>query len=98
MGINFNSTRCCYCERRFDDRLRKTKEHIIPQSKGGNNSKHNIVYACHECNELRGNMDYKDFKEYIVNVLEKNRTIKIKSYSFIRSDLTKILDNINQSC
>ena len=94
MSINFNSTRCCYCERRFDEKLIRTKEHIIPKSKGGKNNLRNLIYACIECNSLRGNMDFNVFKEYLNNILDNNRAIKIKSYSFNRIDLIKILHNI----
>jgi hypothetical protein len=97
MSINFNSTRCCYCERKFNDKLIRTKEHIVPKSKGGKNNLYNLVYACIECNSLRSNKEYSDFKEYIKNILENNRSIKVKNYSFNRMDLTKILNNINQS-
>lgn len=95
MSINFNSTRCCYCERRFDDKLIKTKEHIVPKSKGGKNNLYNLIYACYECNNLRSNMDFIEFKNYVKSILENNKSIKLKSYSFNRIDLNKIYNNIN---
>jgi 5-methylcytosine-specific restriction endonuclease McrA len=95
MGIDFNSTRCCYCERKFDEKLLKTKEHVIPKSKGGDNSKYNLVWACVECNCFRGNKDFVEFKELITNILNNNRSIKIKNYTFNRIDLTKMLKNIS---
>lgn len=94
MSLNFNSTRCFYCERKFDNKIKKTKEHIIPKSKGGNNNLNNLVYACIECNELRGNMEFYEFKDYLQNIINKNKSIKIKNYSLNRLDISKIINNI----
>lgn len=95
MSINFNSTRCCYCERKFDKNNIRTIEHIVPKSKGGKNNLNNLIYACYECNNLRSNMDFIEFKNYIKSILENNKSIKLKSYSFNRIDLNKIYNNIN---
>lgn len=94
MSINFNSTRCCYCERIFDDKLIRTKEHIVPKSKGGKNNLNNLIFACYECNNLRNNMNFIEFKNYIKLILENNKSIKLKSYSYNRIDLNKIYNNI----
>ncbi|MFZ4103760.1 MAG: HNH endonuclease [Sediminibacterium sp.] len=94
MSINFNSTRCCYCERLFNEKLKRTKEHIIPKSKGGKNNLHNLIYACFECNSFRGNKDYAELSEFINNILNNNKSIKIKPYSYNRIDLIKILENL----
>lgn len=36
-------------------------EHIHPKSKGGSNRVGNLVLACRECNQKKGNQDVKDF-------------------------------------
>jgi hypothetical protein len=95
MSINFNSTRCCYCERKFDEKNYKTKEHIVPLSKGGNNYYENLVWVCNECNNFRGDKDFSFFYNQIKNILEKNRTIKIKIYSYNRQDLQNMLKNLS---
>ena len=41
--------RCIYCGKQFS-MFKMTKDHIIPISKGGDNSKENIVPACKSCN------------------------------------------------
>ena len=52
--------RCCYCERtmHLDENLpiatRASIEHVVPRSKGGNNSWNNLVAACNQCNTKRG--------------------------------------------
>jgi 5-methylcytosine-specific restriction endonuclease McrA len=95
MSINFKSTRCNYCERKFNDINYKTKEHIVPLSKGGNNYFENLVWICNECNNFRSNKDFSQFYNEIKNILENNRTIKVKVYSYNRSDLQNIIKNIS---
>ena len=41
--------RCIYCGKQFS-MFKMTKDHIIPISKGGDNSRENIVPACKSCN------------------------------------------------
>jgi hypothetical protein len=38
------------------DGLRKTRDHYIPLSRGGTNTRENIRQACYKCNNLKGNM------------------------------------------
>ena len=45
---------CVYCGVEFDCENLPTKDHIIPISKGGNNTKENIVPACQSCNSKKG--------------------------------------------
>jgi 5-methylcytosine-specific restriction endonuclease McrA len=94
MSINFNSTRCNYCERIFTESNYKTKEHIIPLSKGGNYQLENLVWVCNECNNFRGNKDLPYFYNQIEELLKNNRTIKIKIYTYNRNDLQNMLKNL----
>lgn len=53
-----------------------TFEHVKPVSKGGSYSDiNNIVLACKDCNNMRGNMDYDEFQrkfgEMMNNLTEK---------------------------
>ena len=38
-----------------------TVDHKIPKCKGGTNARENLVLACNECNNLKGNRSYEDF-------------------------------------
>jgi hypothetical protein len=47
--------RCGYCNVSEDEAgAELTYDHFRPQSKGGADDKENIVYACHACNEFKG--------------------------------------------
>lgn len=53
---------CSYCKREMHNRrldfdgLLKTRDHYIPQSRGGSNDKSNIRFACRCCNGIKGDM------------------------------------------
>lgn len=38
-----------------------TVDHKIPKSKGGTNDRENLVLACNECNNAKGDRSYEDF-------------------------------------
>ena len=47
--------RCAYCGKEFTLFDRPEKDHAIPISKGGNNTKENIVPSCRSCNAKKSN-------------------------------------------
>lgn len=58
---------CAYCLRPSDWVYRRhnplpnspTLDHVVAKSKGGGNHHHNMVMACYECNQTKGNLgDY----------------------------------------
>jgi 5-methylcytosine-specific restriction endonuclease McrA len=51
---------CIYCNINLD-KENATADHIIPISKGGNNTKVNLVVCCKDCNNERGNSDFNDY-------------------------------------
>lgn len=49
--------KCVYCNSRED----LTLDHVIPKSKGGQNSWKNLVTCCSDCNVKKGDMNVSDF-------------------------------------
>ncbi len=67
---------CFYCERQLLEtfgplpsmpynELYKTRDHIIPLSKGGINGNKNTVISCFYCNNLKGNRLPEEFFNYV---------------------------------
>lgn len=64
---------CFYCQRpmsfykpaRDPFGRRVTVDHLTPRSKGGRYGYDNEVAACHRCNNRRGTMCWREFKQII---------------------------------
>ena len=48
--------RCAYCGKAFSPSNMPMRDHVIPISRGGNNTKENIKPACKSCNSKKGTM------------------------------------------
>lgn len=77
---NINSKYCFYCERPFGvqqnsaEVLLKTKDHIIPISKGGRlRFKNNILYCCDKCNQLKADLTPSEFADLLKDKFDKSR-------------------------
>lgn len=64
--------RCLYCDTKLTVE-NATADHIIPISEGGNNCQVNLVVCCKDCNNERGNLDFKYY-------LSKKNFIKLKNF------------------
>jgi 5-methylcytosine-specific restriction endonuclease McrA len=53
-------TYCIYCDDLLDA-SNATADHIVPISDGGNNCQVNLVVCCKNCNNERGNMEFKTY-------------------------------------
>lgn len=68
---------CHYCGRAFgEEKLnRRTLDHKIPRSAGGNNNEDNLVLACARCNVLKGSKNYEFFKMNLPKILAQLETL-----------------------
>jgi CRISPR/Cas system Type II protein with McrA/HNH and RuvC-like nuclease domain len=65
-------TKCPYCDTKLTIE-NATADHIIPISEGGNNCQVNLVVCCKDCNNERGNLDFKYY-------LSKKNEKKLKHF------------------
>lgn len=62
-----DKSKCYYCGQKVTEH-NATLDHKIPQSKGGNNSKENLVVCCFECNSIKSG---KTLEEVAPKLLER---------------------------
>lgn len=62
--------RCHYCQLLIDLTTLQpyprapTIDHVIPISRGGKNTRENLVLACHFCNKRKGDMTGDEFRAF----------------------------------
>jgi hypothetical protein len=68
-GTAANHRHCWYCGRWMPETpahpaepVRRTREHLLPLSRGGDNSPENIVYACLRCNRDKGVLTVGEYR------------------------------------
>ena len=64
---------CYYCGEYYE---RLTRDHILPQSKGGKGLHNNIVLCCSRCNGYKADMLLSDFILYMVHATPNYYIIK----------------------
>ena len=59
-------SKCFYCGEQMNyipgDPLHQTVDHVIPLSRGGSNFWQNKVWACSDCNYIKGDMTLEEFR------------------------------------
>lgn len=89
---------CGYCGNEFTSSL-LTRDHVIPSSRGGENSWMNCVTACKRCNNAKGDMTPEEYGHellyipYVPNRAEylilTNRKILMDQMDFLMSKVPK---------
>jgi 5-methylcytosine-specific restriction endonuclease McrA len=82
-----DNSKCQYCGTKFH----LTIDHIIPKSRGGEDTWENLVTACIKCNNSKGNRTPKEANMKLMSVPKKPNYIV-----FLRTSLGKIEDNWKQ--
>lgn len=54
---------------------KRTKEHIIPRSKGGTNNSINIIWACEKCNSRRSSISIEDYYKSMCRTKEERKRV-----------------------
>jgi 5-methylcytosine-specific restriction endonuclease McrA len=71
-----SNSKCLYCESRLNLE-NASADHIVPVSKGGNNSQLNLIVVCKDCNNERGDLDFLTYLRL------KNPNYKNQKYPFV---------------
>jgi len=90
---------CAYCGGLFPNYNNLSRDHIVPKSKGGENSWMNVVTACKDCNAKKGHKLLKEcglellYVPYVPNHYEnmilQNRTIMADQMDYLLAGVPK---------
>lgn len=70
---------CCYCGEKIK-LIELTNEHLVPISKGGNNSLLNKRPCCQPCNTMRGDLDYAKWLQKLRFMRSRTYKTKLSKY------------------
>lgn len=87
------ATGCYYCGRIMTvvGGTRKTRDHVVPVSRGGVNHKINKVDCCIDCNSLKGSKTLAQLIRVVEKKISKGK--KVVNYSEIETN--RIIKNAN---
>lgn len=90
---------CAYCGKHFSSHNHLSRDHIVPTSKGGENTWMNCVTACKTCNGKKGNKSLKEARmellyvpyvpNHFENMILQNRTIKADQMEYLLSGVPR---------
>ena len=96
-NVDINLTVCYYCKGSIDNYSR-TKDHLIPESRGGIRANKNSVPSCAGCNQLKADMEPEEFLRAVSSMIQlENKTHKKKlSYLImIKKSLKRLITSKN---
>jgi len=74
--INHHKNICRYCVREFDYGIEKTKDHVVPVSRGGLDLKLNRVPCCWDCNQWKGDKTPENWLKELQKIVKKENKIR----------------------
>lgn len=90
---------CAYCGEHFDNHHHLSRDHIMPKSKGGENTWMNVVTACKDCNSKKSDKTLKEarmellYAPYVPNHYEnmilQHRTILADQMEYLKQGIPK---------
>lgn len=90
---------CAYCGGHFPNFHMLSKDHIMPKSRGGENTWMNCVTSCKDCNSKKGNKTLKEARMELLyapyvpnhweNMILQNRNILADQMEFLMSGIPK---------
>lgn len=90
---------CAYCGEHFPNFHQLSRDHIVPRSRGGENSWMNVVTACKDCNSSKGSKTLKEAKMELLyvpyvpnhyeNMILQNRTILADQMEYLIQGVPK---------
>lgn len=90
---------CAYCGGHFPNYHNLSRDHILPRSRGGNNTWTNVVTACKDCNAEKGPKTLKEAKmellyvpyepNHFENMILQNRNILADQMDYLLPGVPK---------
>jgi 5-methylcytosine-specific restriction endonuclease McrA len=90
---------CCYCGEQFQHYNELSRDHVVPISRGGENTWTNVVTACHGCNSKKADKTPQEAKmpmlyvpyvpHHYENMILQNRNILGNQMEYLLSKLNK---------
>ena len=90
---------CAYCGKHFQNYHNLSRDHILPKSKGGTNTWMNVVTACKNCNQKKGNKTLKEARmellylpyapNHFENMILQNRNIISDQMEYLLAGVPK---------
>ena len=94
--ISISRIKCRYCRREFEENvIEKTRDHIVPLSKGGLDNKENRTPCCFECNQWKDDKYLSDWFKEIQQLVRKKKERKPYTYNQLCGMLSNIKNVIN---
>lgn len=87
---------CRYCGRQFEENyLDKTKDHIVPVSRGGFDKKENRVPCCYDCNQWKSDKSLEQWLKEVHRMVKKQKESRTHPLNLMANMIGRIKHVIN---